>query len=296
MFGPYVEYDRFQPVIMHLVTVSSFSQRIHFWFETFIPCRYCTQNKVWRKRSVGSAGLPQTFIPLDLFSLYCSDIFETPRSEISSGDDHSGETSTTVKASDEPARNEATSQSESSGASTLEIHRDTSFQESPLTSVSGIRVEEAPMPLHPEQYALKDDTVAQVLSAEITKDDETAAKRADTGTIHQQVIGHLDSTNKETPEEHDNQPKQTPQGTHASQFMYLHQQRHIASTLTSKGHISVQPSKVDAGSKSQKTCTYDVFWINFCLFDLVSNPCGTLLKSISREADRTKLIIVMQKC
>ena len=135
-----------------------------------------------------------------------------------------------------------------------------------------------------------------MLSAEITKDDETAAKRADTGTIHQQVIGHLDSTNKETPEEHDNQPKQTPQGTHASQFMYLHQQRHIASTLTSKGHISVQPSKVDAGSKSQKTCTYHVFWINFCLFDLVSNPCGTLLKSISREADRTKLIIVMQKC
>ena len=241
--------------------------------------------------------MPQTFIPLDLFSLYCSDIFETPRSEISSGDDHSGETSTTVKASDEPARNEATSQSESSGASTLEIHRDTtSFQESPLTSVSGISVEEAPMPLHPEQYALKDDTVAQVLSAEITKDDETAAKRADTETIHQQVIGHLDSTNKETPEEHDNQPKQTPQGTHASQFMYLHQQRHIASTPTSKGHISVQPSKVDAGSKSQKTCIYHVFWINFCLFDLVSNPCGTLLKSISREADRTKLIIVMQKC
>ena len=273
MFGPYVEYDRFQPVIMHLVTVSSFSQRIHFWFETFIPCRYCTQNKVWRKRSVGSAGLPQTFIPLDLFSLYCSDIFETPRSEISSGDDHSGETSTTVKASDEPARNEATSQSESSGASTLEIHRDTSFQESPLTSVSGISVEEAPMPLHPEQYALKDDTVAQVLSAEITKDDETAAKRADTETIHQQVIGHLDSTNKETPEEHDNQPKQTPQGTHASQFMYLHQQRHIASTPTSKGHIAVQPSKVDAGSKSPKTCIYHVFG----LISVFSNWFQTLV-------------------
>ena len=165
-----------------------------------------------------------------------------------------------MKASDEPARNEAASQSESSGAaSTLEIHRDTSFQESPLTSVSGISVEEAPMPLHPEQYALKDDTVAQVLSAEITKDDETAAKRADTQTIHQKVIGHLDSTNKETPEEHDNQPNQTPQGSQASQFMYLHQQRHIASTPTSKGHVAVQPSKVDAGSKSPKTCIYHVF-------------------------------------
>ena len=192
-------------------------------------------------------------------SFYCSDIFETPRSEISSGDDHSGETSTNkVKASYEPARVEAATQSESSGASTREIHRDTSFQESPLTSVPGISVEEAPMPLHPEQYALKDDTVAQVLSAEITKDDETAAKRADTETIHRKVNGQLDSTNQVTPEEHDNQPKQTPQGTHASQFMYLHQQRHIASTPSSKGHIAVQPTKVDADSKFLKTCIYHV--------------------------------------
>ena len=129
------------------------------------------------------------FLALSSFILFfppqCLDIFDTPRSEIPSGDDQSQETSTITESakvtySVDPAPKEPPPvpiATESSGVYAQEIHRATDIQEPPVPSAPGVTVQESPLPPNPDENNQQDANVEHA-SAEgpvnVSKDSSTA--------------------------------------------------------------------------------------------------------------------------
>lgn len=117
----------------------------------------------------------------------CLDIFDTPRSEIPSGDDQTQETSTITESAKvtypaEPAPKEPppipiATKSESSGAYAQEIHRATDIQKSPVPSTPGVTVQEAPLPPNPDENNQQDVNVEHASAegpVDANKDSPTA--------------------------------------------------------------------------------------------------------------------------
>ena len=117
--------------------------------------------------------------------LYRLDIFDMPRSEIPWGEEESHEASTLTESSKvtestaqtpkEPPPIPAAKTPESSEAYIKETYRETSLQESPVSSTPGITVQESTLPSNPSENNSKDDSVAHAQPAEPTQVNEDAS-------------------------------------------------------------------------------------------------------------------------
>jgi len=200
------------------------------------------------------------------------DIFDMPRSDIPSGDEQfdgsalvteSSKVSTTSPKESTPAS--AETMTESSGAYIQGIHRETSLQESPVPSTSGVTVQESPLPSSTVENTPKYDIVAHtsgympasnpihahdLMSSSVTMVSSQADQRSDIDATPQKVTVPLVLPANQYPERiAHSQHDQAPQGTHVSQLVYLHQQQDILSKPTPKTIVAVPPRKVKAGSK-----------------------------------------------
>ena len=216
-----------------------------------------------------------TFFCRDVrFFIFILDIFDIPRSEIASGehDAHEHQSSTIrtenshATASAPPApeltvspASEATTP-ESSGAYTQAIHRETSLQESPVPSTPAQTAKQEghasidSTPLTPESETADDPTTAH--TPEIVSAPAISSKSPTQVSLSSGSQPSLDlpaATNDQPPNIVRPENNQTPQGTHVSQLLYLHQQQDILSKPTPKAVIAVAPGKVEAGSKFIKS-------------------------------------------
>ena len=152
---------------------------------------------------------------------------------------------------------------ESSGAYIQEIHRETSLQESPVPSTPSQIAKQEDSAAHasgdsnaltPESKPTSDHIPAH--TPKVIPAPAISSKSPSQAFILSESKQSLDSstvTNDQPPKIVRPGNNQTPQGTHVSQLVYLHQQQDILSKPTPKAVIAVAPGKVEAGSKFMKS-------------------------------------------
>ncbi len=222
-----------------------------------------------------------------LFHLFfISEIFDIPRSEIASGDDDTQDNqSTTItetshvsaqapQAPELPTPVPEATTPESSGAYIQEIHRETSLQESPVPSTPAETTKEndsaaqpsgeeptpekadASTPHAPESEPANYPAPVPAHTPEIKSAPTISSHPLSQDSLPAEIKPTSDSlvvTNEQPPKVARPPHDQSPQGTHGSQLMYLHQQQDILSKPTPKTIIAVAPGRVKAGSKFPKS-------------------------------------------
>lgn len=214
--------------------------------------------------------------------LLCLDLFDIPRSDIASGGEAEAEehqqpiitetfhlTASESPATEVTAAEVVTTPLESSGNYVQEIHREPSLQESPVQSLPIETAQEdnslnthASGEEHPHEKA--DSTHATISASTVEPDSAHAADilpaiaiseappQALTQSEPKPSSGSPAIATQPVPSVVHPQHNETPQGTHGSRLIYLHQQQDILSKPTPKTIVAVAPGKLKEGSKLLK--------------------------------------------
>lgn len=221
--------------------------------------------------------------------LLCLDLFDIPRSDIASGGEAEAEehqqpiitetfhlTASESPATEVTAAEVVTTPLESSGNYVQEIHREPSLQESPVQSLPIETAQEdnslnthASGEEHPHEKA--DTTHATVSASTVEPDSAHAADispaiaiseappQALTQSEPKPSSGSPAIATQPAPSVVHPQHNETPQGTHGSRLIYLHQQQDILSKPTPKTIVAVAPGKLKEGSKLLKFSYHHIF-------------------------------------
>lgn len=255
-----------------------------------VPITERRKEKLLESRIVFHAELKTVLMIIFL----CLDLYDIPRSDIASGGEaEAGEhpqpeiTETSHITALESPSTEATAAEvvttplESSGDHVQEIHRESSLQESSMQPLSAETAEEdisitahASGEGHPYETADSSSSLAPVSKsagepnsahvADISPAPAISEAPPQASTQSEPKVSS-DSptiTTQPVPSVVRPQHDETPQGTHGSRLIYLHQQQDILSKPTPKTIMAVAPGKLREGSKWLKT---ESIFIDFVL-------------------------------